>query len=226
MRSSLPFLAPFGLGIVAALYFATQFDDDRAWGIAVLLAIGAAFGAVTMREEEGDYELGPALAAMVGAQTLEPHWAKEVLGPWFAGPRLFARWIVAREESWGSLYLLRCVIGKSGRETHLVLSVQGSALPTLTARRKRAPRPDRPGEPGEWDVTSDPGTDEQLVSWIIEAIEPLSVTAFQIDGKKLWCRLRDPGVSLFGGSSKREQALATKLEQAAELGRELRRLRP
>lgn len=224
MRASLPFLAPFAIGIVAALYLATQFDDDRAWWIAVLLAIAGAFGAVTMREEESDRELGPGLAAMVGAQTLEPHWAKEVLGPWFDGPPLLARWIVAREESWGSLYLLRFVVGRRGRETHLVLSVSGAALPTLTARRQRARRSDRPGDPEEWDVTSDPGTDEQMVSWIVQAVEALDVGAFQLDGKKLWCRVRDPGASLLGGNADgRQQALASVVERGTELGRELRR---
>ncbi|HEV8629202.1 MAG TPA: hypothetical protein VGV61_02725 [Thermoanaerobaculia bacterium] len=226
MRSLLPFLAPFALGAALALYLAVAFDDKKAGGIALMLGIWGAIAVLLMREETTDRALGPQLATLVGGKPLEPRWAREILGPWSTSPRvLHARWIVAREESWGSLFLLRLEVGKNTRETNLVLSVQGPELPTLTARRRGPPQRELVGELEQWDVTPEPGADERLVSRIVEAAQALEVSAFQVDGRKLWCPVRDPGAGYLGDhAAERVQALATLVARAAELGRDLRRL--
>jgi len=226
MRDTWPFLLPFGLGAAVAFYLAKEFGDTKAGWLGVLLVIGGLVSALSLRAETLDRELGPQLAGQVGGESLAPRWAQEVLGPWWTGPALIPRWIVAREERWGSLYLLRLTIRNSGRETDLVLSMQGRELPRLTAHRKGRPNREDASAMEQWNVTADPGTDELLVQWIVEAVETLGVAAFQIDGKKLWCRVRDPGVAFLGdNSSDRRQWLATLVERAAELGRELERLR-
>jgi hypothetical protein len=226
LRSLLPWLVPFLLGALLALYLALAFDDKKAGTTAIMLVVACALAAFFMREEIRDRALGPRLAVLAGGQSLAPHWAREILGPWWSNRRPFyARWIVAREESWGSLYLLRMVVGKNAHETNLVLSVQGRELPTLRASRHGAPQSELVGELEQWDVHSQPGADERLVQRIVETVQVLEVAAFQVDGRKLWCRVRDRGVALFGSNAaERQQALATLLARAAEVGRDLRRL--
>jgi hypothetical protein len=108
-----------------------------------------------------------------------------------------------------------------------VVSVQGPELPNLSARRKGAAQRELVGALEEWDVsTGEPAPSEQLVSWIVQAVQPLGVAVFQLDGRKLWCRLRDPGPSYLGDNgAQRQQLLAMAFARAAELGRELHRLR-
>jgi len=225
LRSALPFLFPFAAGALVALYLAVAFDDSKAGTLAVMLAIGGIVSAITLRQESSDRAIGPRLATLVGGQSLAPRWAQEVLGPAWGDARFVPRWIVAREESWGSLYLLRLRIGKSAHETQLVLSLVGPDLPPVSARRKGPARRSSDGSAEEWDVTSTPGTDEQLVTWIVEAVQPLEAAAFQLDGRKLWCRVRDPGAAYLGdNSAERERALTAIVDRAAELGRELQRL--
>ena len=223
--SSLPFLVPFAAGALVALYLFVEFDDSKAGFLALLLTIGGIVTWLAINEESSDRAFGPRLAAVVGGESLAPRWAHEILGPaWRTDPRFFPRWIVAREESWGSLYLLRLRVGKGAHDTQLVLRLQGSELPALSARRKGRPRRESDGRAEEWDVTSTPGTDEQLVTWIVEAVQPLEAAAFQLDGRKLWCRVRDPGAAYLGdNSAERQRALTAIVDRAAELGRELQR---
>ena len=227
MRSSLPFLAPIAIGAFLACYLAVGYHDTKAGSIALMLAIWGAIAVLLMREETTDRALGPQLATLVGGHCLEPRSARAILGPWWTGPRvLHARWIVAREESWGSLYLLRLEVGKNVRETNLVLSVLGPELPTLTARRQGPPQRELVSELEQWDVTPEPGADERLVGRIVEAVQALEISAFQVDGKKLWCRVRDPGAGyLADNAAERVQTLATLVARAGELGRELWRMR-
>jgi hypothetical protein len=225
LRSALPFLFPFAAGALVALYLFVEFDDDKAGFLAVLLAIGGIVTALTMNEESRDRAFGPRLAALTGGQSLALRWTNDILGQaWRVDSRFLPRWIVGREESWGSLYLLRVRIGKMAHETQLVLNLHGSELPALSARRKGPARRQSDGRAEEWDVTSTPGTDEQLVTWIVEAVQPLEAAAFQLDGKKLWCRVRDSGAAYLGdNSAERLRALTTIVDRAGELGRELRR---
>jgi len=227
--SSLPFLFPFAAGALVALYLYVEFDDSKAGMMALLLAVAAVIAGLVMHEESGDRAFGSRLAAVVGGQSLAPRWATEILGPaWRTGrtdPRFFPRWIVAREERWGSLYLLRVRVGMGAHDTQLVLRLQGSELPALSARRKGRGQRESYSTSEEWDVTSTPGTDEQLVTWIVEALQPLEAAAFQLDGRKLWCLVRDPGAAYLGDNSgERQRALTAIVDRAAELGRELQRL--
>jgi hypothetical protein len=221
---ALPALIALGAGVALALVFYVFFDDSRAGWIAVMLTLAGVVSFFLERRETADRGMGSRLAQGVGGESLATRWDRQVLGTWWS-PHQPACWIVGREEPWGSVYLLRLQVTKNGRDTQLVLDVQGAELPSLSAERGR-PADRELIAPEEWNVTAAPGADEEAVRRIVHLVQPLGITAFQCEGTKLWCRARDPGPAFLGDNTgERLQALGMLFQRAAETGRELARRR-